>query len=177
MITPTMIKFAILMHDIGKHATPENILPHHYEHEMRGLEYINKIADRLKAPNEYRNFALLCCKNHMRMFKIINMKISKQYKFVKDVSNNFKDKNLLESFLIVCKCDHLSENDSEDLRYEFKLRENRMRKIFDIMHGVNLETFDKKTQETLSRHSGEDFGKVYEFFKIKYLEEKIKEEE
>ena len=119
---------------------------------------------------------VLLNKAHMRMFGMINMKISKQYKFVKDVSNNFKDKNLLESFLMVCKCDCLSENDSEDLRYKFKLREDRMRRIFDIMHGVNLQTFDKKTQETLSRHSGEKFGEVYEFFKIKYLEEKMKED-
>lgn len=174
-----IVKFAVLCHDLGKGNTPEDILPKHIGHDLRGLDLIDTLCDRLKAPNEYRNFAKTFCKNHMRCHKMGQMKLSKQYDLVKCLSDNFKNKQMLEDFINCAYADTFGEEVPSEYNDDSKFFGlcNRMRKIFDIMHGVNLETFDKKTQETLSRHSGEDFGKVYEFFKIKYLEEKIKEEE
>ena len=174
-----LIKFAVAVHDLGKSNTPEDILPKHIGHDLRGLDLIDALCDRLKAPNEYRDFAKIFCKNHMRCHKMGQMKLSKQYDLVKCLSRNFKDKQMLDDFLKCAYADTFGEEVPSEYNDDSKFFSlcDRMRKIFDIMHGVNLETFDKKTQETLSRHSGEDFGKVYEFFKIKYLEEKIKEEE
>ena len=43
------------------------------------------------------------------------------------------------------------------------------------MHGVNLQTFDERTQQMLMKHSGEDFGKVYTETKIRYLKNKLGE--
>ena len=173
------VKFAVLCHDLGKGNTPVDILPKHIGHDMRGLDLIDALCDRLKAPNEYREFAKTFCKNHMRCHKMCDMKLAKQYDLVRCLSNNFKDKDLLDDFLTCAYADTFGEEVPSEYNDDSKFFSlcDRMRKIFDIMYGVNLETFDKKTQETLSRHSGEDFGKVYEFFKIKYLEEKIKEEE
>lgn len=174
-----LVKFMTCTHDLGKSNTPEDILPKHIGHDLRGLDLIDALCDRLKTPNEYRNFAKTFCKNHMRCHKMGQMKLSKQYDLVKCLSDNFKNKQMLENFLKCAYADTFGEEVPSEYNDDSKFFGlcNRMRKIFDIMHGVNLETFDKKTQETLSRHSGEDFGKVYEFFKIKYLEEKIKEEE
>jgi len=174
-----IVKFAVLCHDLGKGNTPEDILPKHIGHDLRGLALIDSLCDRLKAPNEYRNFAKTFCKNHMRCHKMGQMKLSKQYDLVKCLSNNFKDGDMLDDFINCAYADTFGEEVPSEYNDDSKFFGlcDKMRKIFDIMHGVNLETFDKKTQETLSRHSGEDFGKVYEFFKIKYLEEKIKEEE
>lgn len=174
-----LIKFAAAVHDLGKSNTPEDILPKHIGHDLRGLDLIDALCDRLKAPNEYRDFAKIFCKNHMRCHKMGQMKLSKQYDLVKCLSRNFKDKQILDDFLKCAYADTFGEEVPSEYNDDSKFFSlcDRMRKIFDIMYGVNLETFDKKTQETLSRHSGEDFGKVYEFFKIKYLEEKIKEEE
>ena len=174
-----IVKFAVLCHDLGKGNTPEDILPKHILHDERGVILIDDLCDRLKAPNDYREFAKTFCKNHMRCHKMGQMKLSKQYDLVKCLSDNFKNKQMLEDFLKCAYADTFGEEVPSEYNDDSKFFSlcDRMRKIFDIMHGVNLNTFDKKTQETLSKHSGEDFGKVYEFFKIKYLEEKIKEEE
>lgn len=174
-----LIKFTVAVHDLGKSNTPEDILPKHIGHDLRGLDLIDALCDRLKAPNEYREFAKTFCKNHMRCHKMGQMKLSKQYDLVKCLSRNFKDRQMLYDFLKCAYADTFGEEVPSEYNDDSKFFSlcDRMRKIFDIMYGVNLETFDKKTQETLSRHSGEDFGKVYEFFKIKYLEEKLKEEE
>ena len=175
----SIVKFAVLCHDLGKGNTPEDILPKHIGHDLRGLDLIDALCDRLKAPNEYRNFAKTFCKNHMRCHKMKQMKLSKQYDLVKCLSDNFKNKQMLEDFLKCAYADTFGEEVPSEFNDDSKFFGlcDKMRRIFDIMYGVNLETFDKKTQETLSRHSGEDFGKVYEFFKIKYLEEKMKEED
>lgn len=174
-----LIKFAVAVHDLGKSNTPEDILPKHIGHDLRGLDLIDALCDRLKAPNEYRDFAKIFCKNHMRCHKMGQMKLSKQYDLVKCLSRNFKDRQMLDDFLKCAYADTFGEEVPSEYNDDSKFFSlcDRMRKIFDIMYGVNLETFDKKTQETLSRHTGEDFGKVYEFFKVKYLEEKMKEEE
>ena len=174
-----LIKFAAAVYDLGKSNTPEDILPKHIGHDLRGLDLIDALCDRLKAPNEYRDFAKIFCKNHMRCHKMGQMKLSKQYDLVKCLSRNFKDRQILDDFLKCAYADTFGEEVPSEYNDDSKFFSlcDRMRKIFDIMYGVNLETFDKKTQETLSRHSGESFGKVYEFFKVKYLEEKMKEEE
>ena len=46
-----LIRFAALVHDFGKIATPKNILPHHYNHENNGDAFVVEFCKRLKLPN------------------------------------------------------------------------------------------------------------------------------
>lgn len=171
------IKFAVLCHDLGKGNTPEDILPQHNNHDIRGVELIDKLCNRLKVPNEYRDFAKLFCSQHMRCYKINKMKLTKQYDLVKIISDNFKNKQRLEDFLTCAYADHTGEEVqseyTDDNKYIYLC--DQTRNIFDIMHGVNLDTFDDKIKEMLSRHTGEEFGRVYKEVKIKYLKQKLKE--
>lgn len=171
------VKFAVLCHDLGKGNTPVDILPKHIGHDMRGLDLIDALCDRLKAPNEYREFAKTFCKNHMRCHKMGDMKLAKQYDLVRCLSNNFKDKDLLDDFLTCAYADTFGEEVPSEYNDDSKFFGlcNRMRKIFDIMHGVNLQTFDERTQQMLMRHTGEDFGKVYTETKIRYLKSQLGE--
>ena len=43
-------RFAVLVHDLGKGITPKDVLPKHSGHEERGVELVNALCDRLKAP-------------------------------------------------------------------------------------------------------------------------------
>ena len=61
-----VVRFAALMHDIGKGTTPEEILPHHYQHEKRGLEVLSQMNQRMILPNEWKKFAALVIREHMR---------------------------------------------------------------------------------------------------------------
>ena len=171
------VKFAVLCHDLGKGNTPVDILPKHIGHDMRGLDLIDALCDRLKAPNEYREFAKTFCKNHMRCHKMCDMKLAKQYDLVRCLSNNFKDKDLLDDFLTCAYADTFGEEVPSEYNDDSKFFGlcNRMRKIFDIMHGVNLQTFDERTQQMLMRHTVEDFGKVYTETKIRYLKSQLGE--
>jgi len=61
---PLEVRFAALMHDLGKATTPKDILPRHIGHEQRGVELVKQLAQRLRVPADCRDLALLAAHHH-----------------------------------------------------------------------------------------------------------------
>ena len=61
-----IVRFAALAHDFGKGTTPEEMLPHHYKHENRGLEVLNQMNKRMTLPNDWKKAAAFVIYEHMR---------------------------------------------------------------------------------------------------------------
>lgn len=59
-------RFAALVHDIGKGKTPEEMLPHHYGHEQRGLLVLDAWNKRMTLPKSWLMAARFVIKEHMR---------------------------------------------------------------------------------------------------------------
>ena len=59
-------RFAALVHDIGKGQTPEEMLPHHYGHEQRGLLVLDAWNQRMTLPKSWLMAAHFVIKEHMR---------------------------------------------------------------------------------------------------------------
>ena len=59
-------RFAALVHDIGKGKTPEQMLPHHYGHEQRGLLVLDAWNERMTLPKSWLMAARFVIKEHMR---------------------------------------------------------------------------------------------------------------
>src|SRR5690606_33132926 len=57
----TDVRFAALLHDLGKGLTPEAEWPRHIAHEQRGLALVHRVCERLRAPNQHRDLALQVC--------------------------------------------------------------------------------------------------------------------
>ena len=60
------VRFAALMHDIGKGETPEEMLPHHYGHEDRGAAVMREITAVLGLPRLWSRCAEFAAREHMR---------------------------------------------------------------------------------------------------------------
>jgi tRNA nucleotidyltransferase (CCA-adding enzyme) len=58
------VRFAALMHDLGKGTTPADILPRHIGHEMRSVDLLKDICERLRVPSECRDLGLLVARFH-----------------------------------------------------------------------------------------------------------------
>jgi tRNA nucleotidyltransferase (CCA-adding enzyme) len=58
------VRFAALMHDLGKALTPHRELPRHRGHEGASLPLIEALCQRLRVPLECRNLALLVAAEH-----------------------------------------------------------------------------------------------------------------
>ena len=59
-------RFAGLAHDLGKGATPAEMLPHHYGHESRGLEVLGAWNHRMTLPKDWLKAAAFVISEHMR---------------------------------------------------------------------------------------------------------------
>ncbi|MCL2875338.1 MAG: multifunctional CCA addition/repair protein [Betaproteobacteria bacterium] len=68
------IRWACLLHDLGKGETPADILPHHYEHEIRSAPLAEQISERLRAPASCRDFAVLFAREHGKFKRIGEMR-------------------------------------------------------------------------------------------------------
>lgn len=58
------VRFAALCHDLGKAATPVDVLPQHIGHEARGVPLVEQLCARLRVPADCRDLAVLCCREH-----------------------------------------------------------------------------------------------------------------
>lgn len=171
-----IIKWAVLNHDNGKSNTPPEILPHHHNHDIRGLELINRACNRLKVPNEYRNFALLFCREHMRISKFTTMRLTKQYDLIKEISGNFRNRKHLEMFLQCFYADYYGEQTLNEYssNLEFQNICNTMTRIYDILEGITLKDLPKEDQKSLEKQKGAQFGIIYREYMIKLLKTKLK---
>jgi tRNA nucleotidyltransferase (CCA-adding enzyme) len=61
---PLEVRFAALTHDLGKAATPKDILPRHIGHELRSVELLQAMCERLRVPGECRDLGLLSARYH-----------------------------------------------------------------------------------------------------------------
>ncbi len=61
-----VIRFAALVHDLGKGLTPEEMLPHHYEHDRRGVDVLNEMSTRIRLPSDWKKIAAFVIREHMR---------------------------------------------------------------------------------------------------------------
>ncbi|WP_068809305.1 multifunctional CCA addition/repair protein [Thauera phenolivorans] len=61
---PLAGRWACLLHDLGKADTPAATLPHHYGHEQRSAEIAQAVSERLRAPVECRDLAVMLAREH-----------------------------------------------------------------------------------------------------------------
>jgi tRNA nucleotidyltransferase (CCA-adding enzyme) len=58
------VRFAALMHDLGKGITPPDKWPAHHGHEGMGAKLIAALCKRLKVPNDCRDLASMTAREH-----------------------------------------------------------------------------------------------------------------
>lgn len=101
---PTALLFAALCHDLGKGLTPEDILPHHYGHEVKGIQPTRNLANRLKVPTEVKDFAILVTEYHTHCHKIAELRPETVLKLFNALDVWRKPKRF-EDFLLACEAD------------------------------------------------------------------------
>ena len=61
---PLEVRFAALTHDLGKGNTPKDMLPRHIGHELRSVELLQAMCERLRVPGDCRDLGLLAARYH-----------------------------------------------------------------------------------------------------------------
>ena len=85
-----MLRYAVLVHDIGKAATPPEEYPHHYDHEDYGLAILDTIKSRQDyiLPDKTYKAARLVIKHHMRVYHFNKMKPGKVVRLFEEIKRS-----------------------------------------------------------------------------------------
>jgi tRNA nucleotidyltransferase (CCA-adding enzyme) len=111
-----IIRFAVLVHDLGKATTPREDLPSHHGHEARGAKIIDKLCKRYRIPNKYRELAINVSKFHLDCHRIQEMKPETVLKKLEQL-DAFRRPERFEQFLIACEADARGRAGLEDRDY------------------------------------------------------------
>ena len=82
------IRYAVLVHDLGKASTPKEILPHHYGHNKNGIILVKNLSNRIGVPKKWEKAGLIASIEHMRAEKFLQMKPVKQVKFIEKIDKS-----------------------------------------------------------------------------------------
>lgn len=100
----TEVRFAALMHDLGKGTTPEAEWPRHVEHEARGAKIVLDVCKRLRIPNEFRDLAERTARFHLHYHRAFELKASTLLKTLEQI-DAFRRPQRFENFLLAAEAD------------------------------------------------------------------------
>jgi tRNA nucleotidyltransferase (CCA-adding enzyme) len=111
------VRFAALVHDLGKGLTEHKNWPSHPGHEKRGLEAINTLCDRLKAPNDCRELGLMVSQYHTHVHTAFELKASTVLGMLNRCDVWRKPQRFADC-LLTCKADARGRTNFEDSEYK-----------------------------------------------------------
>ena len=111
--TDPQVRFAALLHDLGKGITPRENWPHHYEHEAKGVPLVNALCDRLKVPRDYRDLAVLVARYHLHYHRIKELRPATILETLQAL-DAFRRPQRFEAFLLACDADSRGRPGYED---------------------------------------------------------------
>ncbi len=99
-----LIGYAALCHDLGKALTPADVLPKHLMHEQRGVAPAIAMSQRLKVPNEHRELAVACCREHLNVHRIAELKAATVVDLIARC-DGFRKPARIDQLATVCEAD------------------------------------------------------------------------
>ncbi len=111
------VRFAALVHDLGKGLTPSENWPSHQGHEKLGLDAINTLCDRLKAPNDCRELGLMVSEYHTYVHHAFELKASTVLGML-NRCDVWRKPQRFADFLLTCKADARGRTTFEDSEYK-----------------------------------------------------------
>ena len=110
------VRFAALVHDLGKGLTPPEQWPSHQEHEEAGVAVIEALADRLKLPAEYRDLAVLASRFHLKIHQGPQLRPGTLVKTLM-ACDALRRPERFEALLLVCEADSRGRGGFADRPY------------------------------------------------------------
>jgi tRNA nucleotidyltransferase (CCA-adding enzyme) len=101
---PTSVRFAVLMHDLGKARTPPANWPSHRGHEEGGVPLVEALSQRLRVPNGYRDLAVLGARHHAVVHRAAELRADTMLKLFES-TDAFRRPERFAELLLVCESD------------------------------------------------------------------------
>lgn len=129
------VRFAALVHDLGKGTTPKNQWPKHIDHESRGVPLVEKLCDRYRIPNDYRELGVIVAKYHLHYHRAEELK-DKTFLKILNSLDAFRRPERFELFLLACEADSRGRTGYEDKNF---VQPSIYRKVFNAAKTINAK--------------------------------------
>lgn len=110
------VRFAALMHDLGKGTSPKEEWPKHKGHEQRSAVLVEALCQRLRVPKDYRELAVTTAKYHTHCHRALHLK-PKTILTTLEATDAFRRPERFEQFLLACEADVRGRKGLEDKPY------------------------------------------------------------
>ncbi|MFZ3088058.1 MAG: multifunctional CCA addition/repair protein [Methylotenera sp.] len=98
------IRFAALMHDLGKGTTPSELLPKHIGHEQRSASLLKDLCKRLRVPNDCKELGVMVAKFHGKLHHTLQMRPGTLLEFLIEL-DAIRQPERFKDFLKACEAD------------------------------------------------------------------------
>lgn len=134
------VRFAVLVHDLGKALTPRDEWPRHHAHETLGLPAIEALCERLRVPQEHRELALLASRFHTHVHRGLELRTSTILELLEH-GDAFRRPQRFKDFLETCECDARGRLGHAEFPYP---QRSRIEQALALAAGVTLTSHDRE---------------------------------
>jgi tRNA nucleotidyltransferase (CCA-adding enzyme) len=110
------VRFAALVHDLGKATTPPAEWPSHRGHEERSVWLIDALAERLRLPADYRELAIIVARYHGIVHRASELRPNTILEFL-ERTDAFRRPERFTQALLACEADARGRTGLEDIPY------------------------------------------------------------
>jgi len=146
--TSTCVRFATLLHDLGKAATPPEEWPRHIAHEDRSLPRVKQLCNRIAAPKDYKDLALMVAQWHTHCHRALELKPATILKVLQS-NDAFRRPERFEHFLLCCEADARGRTGFENRDYP---QADFFRAALKAAQAINMAAIQQ------GGHTGQAFG-------------------
>jgi tRNA nucleotidyltransferase (CCA-adding enzyme) len=110
------VRFAALLHDVGKALTPAEFLPKHPNHEEKGALLVKQLCERLNVPKDYQSLAEVVCRYHGDCYNVAMMPATQLLDLLNHL-DAFRRPERFEKILLACAADFKGRPGFEEKPY------------------------------------------------------------
>jgi tRNA nucleotidyltransferase (CCA-adding enzyme) len=110
------VRFAALVHDLGKGTTPRAEWPSHRGHEERSVSLIEALSLRLRLPGEYRDLSIIVARYHGIVHRALELRPKTILEFM-ERADAFRRPERFAQALLACEADSRGRTGLEDAPY------------------------------------------------------------
>ncbi len=114
--SPLEVRFAALVHDLGKGLTPAAQWPRHADHESRGVPAVEAVCERFRVPNACARLARLVCRHHLLMHRLETLRPSTVLRLLKAL-DVLRRPDQGTAFALACEADARGRGGREEADY------------------------------------------------------------
>ena len=101
---PLAVRWACLVHDLGKGTTPADVLPRHIGHEQRGAKLVRQVGERWRVPKECSELAELVAAEHGNIHRSLDLSPAAVLRLLQRCDALRKPERFAQA-LWACECD------------------------------------------------------------------------